>query len=79
MVFIVLQSLDNVGFTTLLYNNVLDRVPDEPGLDYWVNDLVNGATRAEVLVGFSESLENKINTEVQLGGIALNISGDWIL
>lgn len=72
-------NLDNVGFTTLLYNNVLDRVPDEPGLDYWVNDLVNGATRAEVLVGFSESLENKINTEVQLGGIALNISGDWVL
>ncbi len=72
-------NLDDVGFTTLLYNNVLDRAPDAPGLNSWVNYLASGATRAEVLTGFSESLENKINTELKLGGIALDNSGDWVL
>lgn len=50
-------QLDDVGFVTRLYSNVLGRNPDAAGLDGWVSKLANGASRAEVLVGFSESAE----------------------
>lgn len=41
------------------YQNVLHREPDASGLDFWVHVLdANLATRAQVLIGFSESPEN---------------------
>lgn len=45
-------------FITALYNNVLHRNPDQDGLNFWINAMHNGGTRAEVLVGFSDSAEN---------------------
>ena len=43
-----------------LYLNVLDRELDQGGYDYWVGNLNNGIEqRHEVLLGFSESTENK--------------------
>jgi hypothetical protein len=44
-------------FIQLLYRNVLDRLPDASGNDYWVDLLENGASRSEVVLGFSESPE----------------------
>ncbi|MES2188380.1 MAG: DUF4214 domain-containing protein [Pseudomonadota bacterium] len=52
-------SLDNTGFVTQLYANVLHRGPDAAGLAYHVNNLAHGAARADVLIGFSESAENQ--------------------
>ena len=50
----------NGQFVNLLYNNVFHRAPDQGGFDYWVNQLASGTlTRDQVLVGFSESDENK--------------------
>lgn len=41
------------------YLNVLHREPDAGGLDFWVHVLdANLATRAQALIGFSESAEN---------------------
>lgn len=43
-----------------LYKNVLGRDADTGGLNYWLGQLNSGAeTRYEVLLGFSESAENK--------------------
>ena len=43
-----------------LYQNVLGRLPDSSGLNYWLGQLNSGAeTRYEVLLGFAESAENK--------------------
>jgi Ca2+-binding RTX toxin-like protein len=62
-------SPGNEQFTRLLYQNVLNRAPDDAGYAFW-NDALNGtglfvgagpATRAQVLVQFSESPENKDN------------------
>ncbi|WP_137181838.1 DUF4214 domain-containing protein [Roseomonas sp. AR75] len=51
-------NLDNAGFVTLLYDNVLDRGPDADGFATWTSELDSGAkSRAEVLLGFSESSE----------------------
>ena len=50
-------SVDNAGFVTLLYNNVLGRLPDPAGLSGWVALLESGYTRGQVLLGFSDSVE----------------------
>lgn len=57
-------SLTDTAFVTLLYQNVLGRAPDTPGLNSWLDLMHNGNatglhyTREMVLVGFAESNEN---------------------
>jgi len=50
------------AFVTQLYENVLDRAPDAPGLSYWTGVLQHGASQATVLLAFSDCLENRIDT-----------------
>lgn len=54
-------AVSNDKWISLVYNNVLHRAPDAEGLKWWASALDQGADRAEVLVGFSESDENKKN------------------
>lgn len=61
---------DNSSFVTLLYANVLDRAPDAGGLAYHIDRLAHGATRADILVGFSESPENMAATAATLIGMS---------
>ena len=62
-------SLDNTGFVTQLYQNILHRAPDAGGLAYYQNLLNSGVgTRGDVLAGFSESNEN----QVALAGVLHN-------
>ena len=43
-----------------LYINIFSREANLGGLNYWLGQLNNGAeTRYEVLLGFSESVENR--------------------
>jgi Domain of unknown function (DUF4214)/RTX calcium-binding nonapeptide repeat (4 copies) len=51
----------NADFVTLLYDNVLHRAPDTGGFNNWVNALNQGVSREDVLIGFSESLENQLS------------------
>jgi len=54
-------------FITLLYNNVLDRGPDQAGFAGWSEILTSGQQdRADVLLGFSESLENQNAVAAQI-------------
>ena len=47
-------------YVDTLYTNVLGRLPDAEGKTYWLGRLSSGAeTRAEALLGFAESDENK--------------------
>ena len=52
-------SMDDTQFVTLLYNNALHRAPDPGGLAYWLNQLTTGMSRSDVVLGFSESAEEK--------------------
>lgn len=52
-------DINDTQFLTLLYQNVLNRAPDQAGLDGWLGRLGSGTERKEVLFGFSESTENK--------------------
>ncbi|WP_420473113.1 DUF4214 domain-containing protein [Noviherbaspirillum sp. ST9] len=52
-------ALNNTQFVSQLYANVLHRAADSGGLSYHVTNLEKGMSRAQVLVGFSESPENQ--------------------
>ena len=46
-----------------LYANTLDRAPDAAGRAFWVQQIESGrATRAQVVLGFSESAEHRTAT-----------------
>jgi len=51
-------DVTNTVFLTALYNNVLHRTPDAAGLHSWENLMASGASRADVMVGFTDSAEN---------------------
>ena len=53
------DAVTDVLFLTLLYVNTLDRPPDDDGFIFWRGEQDNGITRAEMMVYFSESAENK--------------------
>jgi len=55
------SNISHEQYVETLYLNVLNRELDQGGYDYWVGNLNNGVEqRHEVLLGFSESAENKL-------------------
>jgi hypothetical protein len=52
------SAMGNRELVTRYYTNILDRAPEQAGLDFWVAKLDAGVARAEVLAGISESQEN---------------------
>ncbi|HMJ76102.1 MAG TPA: DUF4214 domain-containing protein [Iamia sp.] len=69
-------SMSNRAFVTQIYTDVLLRPADAAGVDYWTGTLDRGRkTRAQVVVGFSESVEYKTkqaqNTDVAVAYISL--------
>ena len=56
-----LMNQDDAVYIQILYRTFLNRESDRAGLIYWLNEMEKGATKADVLTGFSESNEfNKI-------------------
>jgi hypothetical protein len=49
-------------FVSALYQNVLHRPGEAAGQQFWTNALQQGTSEASVVVGFSDSLENRIQT-----------------
>jgi Ca2+-binding RTX toxin-like protein len=61
-------SPSDAAFVTLLYNNVLARDPDPGGYAVQTGALANGLSRAQLLLNFADSAENKSK-----------VLGDWLL
>lgn len=59
-------QLTDTQFVQQLYRNVLGREADSAGLAGWVSRLSGGASRGEVLLGFSESPEAKARVDDQV-------------
>jgi hypothetical protein len=60
-------NLSNAQFVTLMYNFALGRDPDAGGFAAWTGALDSGQLqRRDVIVGFSESAENKARTQYLL-------------
>ena len=54
------ENVSNASYVETLYVNVLGRDYDQAGYNYWLGNLNEGIeTRYELLLGFSESVENK--------------------
>jgi hypothetical protein len=49
----------HVDYVTQLYQDILNRAPDDPGLAYWVGLLDRGASRALVALGIANSPEGR--------------------
>jgi hypothetical protein len=52
-------SLDDTAFVQQLYRNVLDREGEASGVEGWKGALGTGMSRADVVLGFSESPEHQ--------------------
>jgi Domain of unknown function (DUF4214) len=55
-------GLSASDFVSALYQNALHRPADPGGLQAWTNMLQQGATQANVIVDFSDSLESRVQT-----------------
>jgi Tol biopolymer transport system component len=67
-------NTSNATFTTLVYQNVLDRDPDAQGLAYWENQLSSGLqTRGGMMIGFSESAEGRLLMRGEVDTILLHV------
>jgi len=53
------NSLGNEQFLDLVYQNVLHRPADAGGKAYWMNQLISGFNRGDLLASFTESTEFK--------------------
>ncbi|MBU1345374.1 MAG: DUF4214 domain-containing protein [Alphaproteobacteria bacterium] len=65
-------ALNNQQFVEQMYVFALGRAGDQAGITAWVNYLNGGATRGNVVVGFSESAENVGRTAATLN------AGLWV-
>ncbi len=59
-------ALTNRGFVGAVYSNTLHRPGEAEGVDYWTNVLDGGTSRAQVVIGFSESAEHQQNTQANV-------------
>lgn len=69
-------SLDNAHFVSLVYTNVLGRVGDQAGYDYWLKKLNDKKiTRGGLMIQFSESSEfkRKYGLDCDLVGVSLRM------
>jgi len=71
------SGADNRTYVTQLYANVLGRSGETAGIDYWLHDLGNGLSRANVLQSFSDSAENQALTTSANGFILLVGQSQW--
>ncbi|UWR21260.1 DUF4214 domain-containing protein [Sulfitobacter sp. S190] len=63
-------ALDDAAFVDQLYLNALDRASDAAGAAGWVARLADGQSRAEIVIGFSQSAEFTTATD--------QAHADWI-
>ena len=56
----------NTEFMTKIYINVLNRVPDSDGLNFWVAVLDSGLSKPEVIVNFTQAILSDQTDEVGL-------------
>lgn len=64
----------NFEYIDAMYQNVLFRLPDQGGYDFWVGGMVNdGLTREDILIAFTKSDENVDNVSANLD------DGVWVV
>lgn len=54
--------IDNADFVNIMYNNVLGRDAEGTGYDFWLDQMNQGLSHEQVLIGFALSPENVANS-----------------
>jgi hypothetical protein len=67
-------TLDNAAFVNQLYLNVLGRSADSAGSSNWLHAMNTGASRGDILLGFTESAEYKVAISAEVS-VTLNYIG----
>lgn len=70
-------SLSNAAYVDALYQNVLGRAGEPGGRAFWIGELAAGRSREEVLLGFSNSPENRADRP-RIEGLTRDGDGTWI-
>ncbi len=63
----------NFEYIDAMYLNVLNRLPDQGGYDFWVGGMEQGLSREDILIAFTNSDENVDNNIVNLD------DGVWVV
>ncbi len=63
----------NFEYIDAMYQNVLFRLPDQGGYDFWVGGMEQGLTREDILIAFTNSDENVANVAPNLD------DGVWVV
>jgi hypothetical protein len=71
-------NVDDAGFVTLVYRNVLGREPDANGHDYWRQRLAEGMSRGSLMAHFSESPEFRSATGYPAHPVSQPPSGGFV-
>jgi hypothetical protein len=53
------NAVSDAAFVTRMDETVLDRAPEKAAFEFWTHDLDAGISREQILLGFSESVENQ--------------------
>ncbi len=69
-------TLGDTAFVTVLFENVLERAPDEGGLGFWLSVLEQSGDRRELLLAFALSPENVENSTF-VETLTEVAPGDW--
>lgn len=74
------ESFTDEAYIEQLYHNVLDRAPEQQGLEYWLDQLQAGLSHADILVSFADSAENRSNSADWLDDLVYQADTDmWLL
>ena len=77
--FAAVNNLSNTDFVKGLYQNTFGRAGEDSGVAFWVDALTNGATKADLIVSFSQigaqNIAGTIQTEAQVVGNVNIVTG----
>ncbi|MGM0988219.1 MAG: nidogen-like domain-containing protein [Pseudomonadota bacterium] len=63
-------------FVELLYQNILERAPDQAGYDYWLDEISATGNRGGMIVSFANSAEYIGNTQGEIGDFLAGVPLD---
>ena len=69
-------GVTNPDFVRLLYQNILQRSPDDAGYNYWVSEIEQSGNRGGMIVSFSNSGEYIDLTEDAMNNFLANVPLD---
>jgi hypothetical protein len=70
------DNVDNYEFVNLLYQNILNRIADQAGYDYWIDEINEAGDRGGMIVSFANSDEYIENTQEAIDAYLANVGLD---